>query len=256
MDDDRLERLGRGEDQPPREGQPALPRGAPPARPLVADAHRGRADAERRRVPARSRARSRPRARGLSHASRTAAVGAPVGRGEVDDQLVLVGAADPLDRRAPDARTRRHDPQAVEVAAVPDRGAVAQAAAGGERRPDRAPAGRGGAGATARARRGTRRSGRSGFAQPRRVGGGTVTTTPRSGWITTRRPRDRGERRRVYGERAAGQPWRRRRSRSAVTCGRVTPSVAAAAGPARSPVSAPSTIAGRPLTMTWSMPIG
>ena len=58
---------------------------------------------------------------------------APVGRGEMDDQLVLVRAADPLDGRPPDARPRRHDAQAVEVAPVPDRGAVAQAAAGRER---------------------------------------------------------------------------------------------------------------------------
>ena len=71
-------------------------------------------------------------------------------------------------RRPPDARTRRHDAQAVEVAPVPDRGAVAQAAAGHERRRDRAPAAPGGAGPTARARRGTPRSGPRG--SPSRVG--------------------------------------------------------------------------------------
>ena len=39
----------------------------------------------------------------------------------------------------------------------------------------------------------------SGWAQPRRVAGGTVTTTPSAGSIVTRSRRDRGERRRVYG---------------------------------------------------------
>jgi hypothetical protein len=35
VDDDRVEGLGRGKDQPPREGQTTLPRGTPPARSLV-----------------------------------------------------------------------------------------------------------------------------------------------------------------------------------------------------------------------------
>ena len=46
--------------------------------------------------------------------------------------LVLVGAADPLDGRAPAPGSRRHEAQPMEVAAEPDRRAVAQPAAGGE----------------------------------------------------------------------------------------------------------------------------
>ena len=120
-----------------------------------------------------------------------------VGRRDVDDDLVLVGAADPLDRRAPEPGARRHEPQPMEVAAEPDRGAVPQPAARGQLGPIAAPAGRGAGAATARARRGRRRRDAPGRAQPRRPAAGTVTTTPRSGWMTTRRPRDRGERRRV-----------------------------------------------------------
>ena len=51
---------------------------------------------------------------------------------------------------------------------------------------------------------------RSGSRQPRRPAAGTVTTTPRSGWMTTRRPRDRGERRSVY---ASGPPGNRATAR-------------------------------------------
>ena len=46
---------------------------------------------------------------------------------------------------------------------------------------------------------------RSGSAQPRRPAAGTVTTTPRSGWMTTRSPRDRGDRRSVYGSAPPGR---------------------------------------------------
>ena len=72
------------------------------------------------------------RARGLSHASRTAPIDRRSRRGDVDDDLVLLGAADPLDGRSPQAGPRRHQPEAMEVAPEPDRRAVAQAAAGGD----------------------------------------------------------------------------------------------------------------------------
>ena len=100
-----------------------------------------------------------------------------------------------VDRRTPGPR--RHDAQAVEVAPEPDRRPVAQPAAGRELGPIARLARRGAGGATARARRGTPRRAARGRAQPRRPAAGTVTTTPRSGWMTTRRPRDRGERRSV-----------------------------------------------------------
>ena len=50
VDHDRLERRRRRQDEPPREHQPALARGAPPAAPWVADVDACRAHAERRRV--------------------------------------------------------------------------------------------------------------------------------------------------------------------------------------------------------------
>ena len=43
----------------------------------------------------------------------------------------------------------------------------------------------------------------SGWAQPRRVAGGTVTMRPRLGSIVMRSPRERGERRTTYGGNAA-----------------------------------------------------
>ena len=64
---------------------------------------------------------------------------------------------------------------------------------------------------------------RSGSRQPRRPAAGTVTTTPRSGWMTTRRPRDRGERRSVY---ASGPPGSRATAGVSVTA---VPAMAAAA---------------------------
>src|SRR5258705_373648 len=45
VDDDRFEGLGWGEDEAPREAQPALAGGAPPATTLVADRDGGRPDA-------------------------------------------------------------------------------------------------------------------------------------------------------------------------------------------------------------------
>ena len=122
----------------------------------------------------------------------------PVGRREVDDRSRprrRRRSARRVDRRAP-VRAGTHA-EAVEVAPEPDRRAVAQPAAGRELGPLARLAWRGGGAATARARPGTRRRAARGRAQPRRPAAGTVTTTPRSGWITTRRPRDRGERRSV-----------------------------------------------------------
>ena len=206
-----------------------------------------------RAVACRATSRSMAaRARGLSHASRTARGRAPVGRGEVDDQLVLVRPTDPFDRRPPDAGSRRHDAQAMEVAPVPDRGAIAQAAAGRER------------GAIARL---------LGQVPPDpRLPLGEELLDPSVGvrpaasggeWDGDDHPAVRVDddpqaarpRRASQGvrDRAAGEPG----DGVGLGGGHVQgDQVRRNSRPARSPVSAPSTMAGRPLTNTWSMPIG
>ena len=123
---------------------------------------------------------------------------AAVRRGEVDDHLVLVDAADPFDRRSPQARARRHEAESMEVAAEADRGPVAQSAACLDLGPI-ARLGREVATEPRFALGQERVDVPLGIRQPRRPAAGTVTTTPRAGWMTTRRPRDRGERRSVYG---------------------------------------------------------
>ena len=221
VDDDRLERLGRREDEPPRERQPALPRGTPPARPLVADRDRGRADTERRSMAADlafdrgARPRLEPRLEDRSDRS-------PVRRGDVDDDLVLLGAADPLDGRAPQpgragtSRRRWRSPRKRIVAPSrrPPRAAISARSRAWLARWRRSHG--------SRSRRKVSMC-RSGSRQPRRPAAGTVTTTPRSGWMTTRRPRDRGERRSVY---ASGPPGNRATAGVSVTA---VPVMAAAA---------------------------
>ena len=102
---------------------------------------------------------------------------------------------------------------------------------------------------------------RSGSRQPRRPAAGTVTTTPRTGWMTTRRPRERGDRRSVYGSgppgslATAGVSLTAPPSMDAAASRRSVTSVEATGRAAR-PVSAPSRIAARPLTMTCWMPVG
>src|SRR6478609_6404184 len=93
VDDDRLERLRRGEDQSPREGQTALPGGAAPARALVADAQRGRADAEGRRMPG-DVALDRRAGTWLEPRLQDCRCRAPVRWGQMDDQLVFVRPSD------------------------------------------------------------------------------------------------------------------------------------------------------------------
>ena len=187
VDDDRLERLRRGEDQPPGEREPALTRGAAPARPLVADADGGR---RRRRGPSACRAISRsisPRGRGLSHASRTAPIGRRSAGGEADDELVLVGRHRHARRwsaggpgRAGTTRSRWRSPRKRTCA--PSR----RAAAGRDR------SARSRAWSIEMAAEPRLALGEERVDVPLRVGpaasagGGTVTTTPRSGWMTTR----------------------------------------------------------------------
>ena len=153
VDDDRLERLGWGEDEPPRERKPALVRRAPPARPLVADADRRRRDAERPAWCAMSRSIA-ARARGLSHASRTAAIGrrSPAATWT----MISSSSAPPIrstrDRRTPvraaTSRSRWRSPRKRMTA--PSRSPPRASAP-----PGRAPAARGGDATMVRARRGT-----------------------------------------------------------------------------------------------------
>ena len=240
VDDDRLERLGRGEDEPPREGEPALPRGAPPARALVADADRGRGDAERRGVtpdlaldrgpgarlePRLEDGRGRAPVRGATWTMSSSSSVPPI-RSTVDRRRPT---------RAGTSRSRCRSPRKRIVAP--------------SRSPPRATSSARSRACRSRCRRshGSRSARnaptcRSGSAQPRRPAGGTVTTTPRSGWMTTRRPRDRRRATEGVGERTAGQaddgrglgrPRRQRRRSSADRHERRS------RRPGRSPVSAP-----------------
>ena len=197
VDHDRLERLGRGEDQPPREGQAALARGAPPARPLVADRDRGgltpSAAAWRAisRVDGGARSRLEP---GLEDARRRASVApARCGRRARPRRARRRGSTD--DRRVPGRAGI--EPQPMQLAAVAEQGAVAAGRPGRRARPGPRPGGRGGGAATPRARPGSHDAALRVAPSRGRPARGSVTTTPRSGWMTTRRPRARGERRSV-----------------------------------------------------------
>ena len=170
--------------------------GTPPARPLVADADRRGRDAERAGV-AGDVALDRGPGAWLEPRLEDGGHRPPIGCRDVDDELVLVGAADPLhaDRRTPvrAATSRRRWRSPRKRITAPSRS------------PPRAASSARSRACRARCRRSHgSRSARNaadvalGFA-PSRAGrrAGTVTTTPRSGWITTRRPRDRGDRRSV-----------------------------------------------------------
>ena len=252
VDDDGLEGLGRGQDEPPREREAAAARRAPPARARVADLTRsGRRRSPRRAARCPARSRSGP-------GSGTT----PRGRRPSSDGPRPQGG-----RRSGPRRRRRHAPRST--AAM--RGRPARSAAdggrrdsGSGRRPQAAPGrellARVGWRARWRRSHGSRSARnaltwRSGSDHPRRPADGTVTTTPRSGWMTTRSVRARGDRRSVYGR---GPPGRRAIAGSSVAPGveRVTRQPVAADARAARPVSCPSRIAGWPLTITWSMPTG
>ena len=181
--------------------------------------------------------------------------------------MISSSAAPPIrstvERRRP-AR-RRHDAEAMKLAAEADRGAVAQAAA---RRQLRAVGGLAREVATEprlaidqevvdvafRVRPAAAAGDRDGHHHTA-VG---VDDDPQAA-----RPRRAAER---IGQRAAGQPDDRRGlgrgsgDRVVASARAARPSVTGhdrrSRRPGRSPVSAPPTIAGRPLTMTWSMPTG
>ena len=128
VDDDRLERLGRGKHEAPREVQPTLARGTPPSAALVADRHRDGPDLEggrvqrNRGVHRRAGPLAKPALEHLGHA-------APVPWRQPDDQLVAADVADPGDR-GPSRPGRVDDPDPVQLAAVADHRPVAEPAAG------------------------------------------------------------------------------------------------------------------------------
>src|SRR5215210_1115142 len=128
VDDDRLERLRRCEDEPPREGQAAVARRAAPPRPGVAQRDRRGLDTEARRVTRQIVLDRGPRARPqplLEDRADRAAVAAR----NSDDELVAALRADPDDARATHAIRGIEDPQPMEIAAEPDRRPVRDAAA-------------------------------------------------------------------------------------------------------------------------------
>src|ERR1700690_3845184 len=101
VDDGRLERLGRGQDEPPAEGYPARSGGAPPAAAGIADDDDGRLDAQARSVTGGHRLDldHRPAAQpGFEDPGRAASI---AGR-ELDDDRARrtqhVGIFDPDDR--------------------------------------------------------------------------------------------------------------------------------------------------------------
>ena len=195
VDDDRLEGLGRRQDEPPREGQSTGARGAAPSRPLIADRHRGRADAEGGRMPTDllidggPGARPEPRLEDGRDGRRSAGA-----RWTINSSSSAPPMRSTDERRRParagTRRSRWRSPRNRIVAP--------------SRRPPRAARIARSRAIRSRCRRshGSRSARnavmwRSGSDQPRRPAAGTVTTTPRSGWMTTRRPRDRGDRRSV-----------------------------------------------------------
>ena len=203
------------------------------------------------------------RARGLSHASRTAPIDRRSAGGDVDDDLVLLGAADPLDGRATQAGPRRHQAKSMELAPEADRRAVTQAAAGGDLGP------------VARLAREVAAQPRFAFAQEgvdvplgvapaappgRRHGhddaalrvdrprAGRATAVSGAACTPAARPASRATAGVSVTAVPGRQPWRPR--------GPPIGHERRSNRPARSPVSAPSRIAARPLTMTCWMPVG
>ena len=198
MGRDGVERSGRREDQPPAERQRALAASSCPTGSSCPGWSRAQGYAERWGVPVDGLVERRPRA-GPEPRLEDGRRRASIPRNPFHQQLVAVVAPDARDARRPMRGRRRDDPDPVRHTEVRDDPAGRRAAAA---RRGRARA------ATWRSRwrrihasRSARNSwtNGSGRAQPRRPAGGSDTTTPRSGWIVTRRRRERGDRRRMYG---------------------------------------------------------
>jgi hypothetical protein len=135
VDDDRLEGLGRRQDEAPRERQAAGTRCAAPAGSWVAQCHSPGCDAHRRgmtrdgpvdrRTGAFPQPRFEERRVGPTLASRTP-----------DQQAVAEVVAEPLDRGASGTDRRRRHRHAMELAEVADLAAITRSPACGELRPD------------------------------------------------------------------------------------------------------------------------
>ena len=120
---DGVERLGRRQEQPPRERQATAPRSTAPARSRVAQGHRPGLDAQGLRMR-HDRGRDRA-ARPLTQpALEDRGIGAPIRRDAMDHKLV--GEGDNVG--SPGARHGRHDANAMEPATERDHAAVRGAA--------------------------------------------------------------------------------------------------------------------------------
>ena len=161
------------------------------------------------------------------------AVGRRSRGGALDEELVDVVGTDTADRRPARARSRRHHMHAMRLAAVRDeaalveRGPVEQPGAGGGLPVEVTPQPRLALGEEVHDEP-------VGTAPATTVAMGSVTTTPRSGWITTRSRRARGERRSVY---RRSPPGRRATAADSVATAAVAVTIPPAAGVRRGPRS-------------------
>jgi len=131
VDDDRFERLRWRQDEPPRKAQPALTRCASPAAALVADRHGGRRNVERGSVTG-----------DLALHEDTGTVAEPcledcgyrpaIWTRQLDDELVAIRSAFADDAGSAGPARCFDDAEAMELAAIADRGPVAQPATGRE----------------------------------------------------------------------------------------------------------------------------
>ena len=128
VDDDRLERLGWREDEPPAEHQAAVPRRAPPATGRVAQGNGSRRHAEARGVIPDRRVDREPGLLpqpALEDGTRSIAVASD----EPEMELRAGRRDDPRHGRSP-AAPGRSDPQPMDLARIADGRAVNEAAAG------------------------------------------------------------------------------------------------------------------------------
>ncbi len=130
VDDDRLERLRPGEDEAPRERQPAGPARAPPPAALIADRDRGRRDAERDGMAGDRPVDRDPRA-GTEPSLEDVRQPICVPGHEADVELVSRVPTDACDRRAPCTCHDGDESDPVRLTQVRDGRAVADVAAGG-----------------------------------------------------------------------------------------------------------------------------
>jgi len=133
VDHDGFQRPGRRQDEPPREHQPALPRGASPAAAWVSDVDAAWCDAEGRGVLG-DRLLDGLGGTLAEPGGEDPVEGASLGLPEADDELVAILAAAALDGRAAADGPIAADPHPVRLASVEHQAAVACPAAGACRR--------------------------------------------------------------------------------------------------------------------------